>query len=147
MHNSSTDYDGPPTWGFEHETLEGLRQPETEYNEMWERERWTKRTPPTWEEYWQRRQYISIGQTTQEVEAQGYGPDFVYVMGDAPQLWMKTNNHRYVPWFECVDHHCRYHFKDKHDFNHWPIRGTTPQGLLKPVPWTFYHRRGNDDDL
>jgi hypothetical protein len=32
--NPNTKYDGPATRGFVYEILEGLRQPETEYNKM-----------------------------------------------------------------------------------------------------------------
>jgi hypothetical protein len=75
QHSSHTDYDEPTTWGTNSEDSEGLRQPETEYSDMWMREYVSIKTTPTWEEYWQRHQYISLGQMTEEVERKGYGPD------------------------------------------------------------------------
>ncbi len=40
-------------------------------------------------------------------------------------------DHAQVPWFQCVTYVCKYYFKEKFDYNHWPVRATLANGMPK----------------
>ncbi len=65
--------------------------------------------------------------------------------GDARRLHPDRKDHAQVPWFQCVAHECRYHFKEKHDNDHWPIRERNKDGITKPIRWTFDHGQSHPD--
>ena len=52
-----------------------------------------------------------------------------------------------VPWFQCVSDQCGYHFKEKFDQGHWPVRTTGEDGLPEPLTWTFDHGQNHDSYL
>lgn len=56
-------------------------------------------------------------------------------------------DHEQVPWFQCIAHECRYHFRSKNDNDHWPTRPVKKDGQLAPVPWTFDAGHGPDELL
>jgi hypothetical protein len=141
------DFDGPTVdmWGDmnPHE----VRIPEIEYNDAWEQARMHGEATLSWEEYWQKHQYISTGRTTDEIKTAALEKETAPVMGDAQRLAPMRKDHVQVPWFQCVADSCSYHFKEKFDFDHWPVRGTTAGGLPKAIPWTFDQDQGHIDDL
>jgi hypothetical protein len=140
-------FDGPTLESWS-EDLFQIRPPEHEYNDAWEYASMKGEAPLSWEEYWQKNQYISIGKTTAEIEVEGMGGDFAPVQGkDAQRLSPALKDHTNIPWFQCITHACRYHFKDKLDFDHWPIRRMDRQGEPVAIPWTYDHGKGNVDDL
>ncbi|KAK4095904.1 hypothetical protein N658DRAFT_502182 [Parathielavia hyrcaniae] len=118
-----------------------VRTPEYEFNDAWEYARMKGEAPLSWEGYWQKDQYISIGKTTREVEAEGMGGDFMPLIGkDADRLSPARRDHVQVPWFQCITHACRYHFQLKFDFDHWPVRRMDRQGRPMALLWTQWLR-------
>ena len=81
------------------------------------------------------------------MESRDYEDKFRWVEGETRRLHPERSDHAQVPWFQCVTHACKYHFKEKFDYNHWPVRVTLPDGTLKPVRWTFDQGQGSADFL
>ncbi|AEO54994.1 hypothetical protein MYCTH_89935 [Thermothelomyces thermophilus ATCC 42464] len=91
----------------------------------------------TWESYWKKHSYVSTGVPTVHVQWEGFGKEFQYLPGDATRLHPRHEAHAQVPWFQCVAHECRYHFRDKFENNHWPTRQENGDGGLCPVEWVY----------
>ena len=103
--------------------------------------------PPTWEEYWEGEVYTIQGRCTNDLEWVGYGDRFRLLEGDDARLHPRRKDHMQVPWFQCLAHECRYHFKDKIDHDCWPIREQNQAGENQPLTWTYDHGLGAADHL
>src|SRR5690606_16930736 len=79
----------------------------------------------------------NTGRTTNAIRTTGRGPTFEYLVGDAARLHPGREDHIQIPWFQCVDDYCEYHFKEKFSHDHWPMRSNNAQGYPKPIPWTY----------
>jgi hypothetical protein len=120
-----------------------LRYPEEEYNEARDAARQKGEEPPSWEEYWGRHQYISKGLRNEDMHARLYTETFRFE--PAVRLHPERADHTQVPWFQCVTHACRYHFHDKFEADHWPVRPALEDGTIKFITWTFDNGIGHPD--
>jgi hypothetical protein len=121
-----------------------VRDPAAEYANLWRGYRMGEAPPPTWTQYWQAKAYTSIGY---------YNDDMVWKQeqcieeGDAARLHPSRGDHVQIPWFQCVKHTCQYHFKEKFDHDHWPIKQINEDGTTKPIRWTYNQGRDASDLL
>ena len=124
-----------------------VRNPAYEYAELWHARRLGEPEPPSWQEYWRTKAYVSAGRSNKDMESRNYEDKFRWVEGETRRMHPERADHAQVPWFQCVTHACKYHFKEKFDYNHWPVRTVLPDGTLKPVRWTFDQGQGAADFL
>jgi len=117
-----------------------IRYPEDEYNEAREAAERKGEEPPSWEVYWTRRQYISQGLRNSDMHAGRFRETFKFE--PAARLHPERADHVQVAWFQCVTHACRYHYKEKFEADHWPVRKVLPDGTTKAITWTFDHGVG-----
>jgi hypothetical protein len=102
----------------------------------------------TWHEYWQNQPYVSIGKSNAEMQKSDYSDKFRWASSDeSRRLHPERADHVQVPWFQCVTHNCKYHFKEKYDYDHWPIRETMINGWPKALRWTYDQGQGASDFL
>ena len=52
-----------------------------------------------------------------------------------------------VLWFQCITDAYRYYYREKLDYNYWPIRTTNSNGLLEPLAQVFDYSIGYDQLL
>ncbi len=48
-------------------------------------------------------------------------------------MHLERADYTQVPWFQCITHVCKYYFKEKFDYNYWPVRATLANGMPKPM--------------
>ena len=124
-----------------------VRYPEDEFGWKKVRGGWVQQNDQDWDEFWNQRQYISVGRTTADVQRDGRNPTFEYQEGDAARLHPSREDHVQVPWFQCIDDHCEYHYRGKFDSNHWPTRPTNVKGGKESIPWTYDQGRAAEQWL
>ena len=124
-----------------------VRNPEWEYHRDQETRRLKGQDDDEWDDYWAKRRHVSIGDATMRVENEGYGKRFEYLEEDAARLHPSRHDHQQVPWFQCIAHECRYHFRSKVDYNHWPTRPVDKNGQPKSITWVWDHGYGPDSLL
>ena len=112
-----------------------VRYPEDEYNGAWEAARRKGEEPPSWETYWDKRQYVSQGLRNGDMHEGNFTETFRFE--PAVRLHPERADHIQVAWFQCVTHSCRYHFKDKFEADHWPIRQTPGSYTHLTLPTTL----------
>jgi hypothetical protein len=116
--------------------------PEHEYRQEVEKRTLQGQEPPSWDDFWSNRPYFSKGRTTEETE-RGPGGAFRFAgTKECERLHPGRADHAQVPWFQCVADQCGYHFKEKFDRDHWPVRTTDEDGLPEPRTWVFDHGHG-----
>ncbi|KAL2192265.1 hypothetical protein P885DRAFT_48100 [Corynascus similis CBS 632.67] len=123
-----------------------VRNPEWEYQRHRE-ERIPQEERLNWEQYWESHQYTSIGRSTGYIQEHGYGTWNQAHEGDAARLDPRRNDHIQVPWFQCFTDACRYHFKEKFDHDHWPVRPNDANGASTTMEWTYDMGQGASDQL
>ncbi|KAK4148931.1 hypothetical protein C8A00DRAFT_19320, partial [Chaetomidium leptoderma] len=133
----STPWEGPQKEG--EREFDGVRNPEYEYLNVQLRKESRDEKFQTWEHYWTRHQYISIGEQTAHMQWEGLGAVYQAMEGDAERLDPSRYDHTQVPWFQCIAHECRYHYANKYDGNHWPTRHVGKDKKPKPMTWTYDH--------
>lgn len=141
-------WDGPHDKDVEDEVQPGeVRNPESEYEDLRRKHRFGDPEPPSWQDYWRTRAYVVSGRSNDDMNNRDYEGKFRWVEGETRRMHPEREDHARVPWFQCITNACKYHFKEKFDYNLWPMRGTLPDGTCKPVRWTFDHGQGAADYL
>ena len=95
-----------------------VRNPAYEYAELWHARRLGEPEPPSWQEYWRTKAYVSAGRSNKDMESRNYEDKFRWVEGETRRMHLERADHAQVPWFQCVTHACKYYFKEKFDYNH-----------------------------
>ena len=140
-------WEGPTTedpHGLQNDTL---CNPEHEYREEREKRRLQEKTPQGWDDYWNERPYLSKGRTNDDMDWDQVQAFRFAGEGECDRLHPGRTDHVQVPWFQCVADTCGYHFREKFDHDHWPIRTTGSDGLPEPLAWVFDHGVGHDNFL
>jgi hypothetical protein len=143
----SLPWDGPTEEMVDNYTNTNIVNPEWEYNYHCDAQTREQQEVPTWEDYWKSRDHTTSGRETGDLEWIGYGARFQYLEGDDARLHPRRQDHVQVPWFQCVAHECRYHFKDKLDNDFWPLRPWDDEGEEMAVTWTYDHGQGAEQNL
>jgi hypothetical protein len=139
-------FEGPITYSAQGAHVGYVRNPEYEFQRAQEKE-WYKVHPQEprkyrrvrldWDNYWKKRQYISLGDTTIDMKNEGFGHPFELQEGEATRLSPDREDHCQVPWFQCIAHECRYHYRSKFSNDHWPVRKVEHTGVRTKQQWTF----------
>jgi len=147
LSRAGTRWEGPTTedaCGLQHDTL---CNPEHEYREEREKRRLQEKTPQGWDDYWSERPYLSKGRTNDDMDWDQVQAFRFAKGGECDRLHPGRADHVQVPWFQCVADTCGYHFREKFDHDHWPIRTTDSDGLPEPIAWVLDHGTGHDSFL
>jgi len=144
---AGTRWEGPTTEVMRDLQHDTLCNPEREYREEREKRRLQERTPQGWDDYWSERPYLSKGRTNDDMDWDQVQAFRFAKGGECDRLHPGRADHVQVPWFQCVADTCGYHFREKFDHDHWPIRTTDSDGLPEPIAWVFDHGTGHDSFL
>ncbi|KAL2192241.1 hypothetical protein P885DRAFT_48152 [Corynascus similis CBS 632.67] len=139
-------WNGPTRETYQKQGSGEIRNPEWEYQRHRE-ERIPQEERLNWGQYWESHQYTSIGRTTGYIQERGYGTWYQAHKGDAARLDLRWKDHVQVPWFQCFTDACRYHFKEKFDHDHWPVRPNDANGASTAMEWTYDMGQGVSDQL
>ena len=78
---------------------------------------------------------------------EGFGYLFELRDGEATRLSPDRGDYYQVLWFQCIAHKCRYYYRSKFDYNHWPIRKIGRSSIRTKQQWTFDAGQAIDDLL